>query len=294
MTAKFYTYYLDRALADGDAENAQAEATADCTEYVAINSKFAEMKMSLSDDVKGKVSADVNNTWQIYGKYYEKIGVSKQTLTKIFESKAYRNAIFLGIYDAGGTNPVAEDEIKKYWNENYLVFKAISDYLTDVNEDGETVPMKEADRKKLISEYENLTERINAGEGIDAVYASYTQQDGAVIDTSVISRASSIYPAGFFDAVSKAEAGKALTVVLGDYIFSAQRMAGDSDGGIYYQMNRESCLVALRQKEFGEIVKNWCSAYTAEVNERAAARCLKAITSNSSKFNSAPSESATA
>lgn len=294
LDKEIYTYYLDRALA-GDAEytaeEAKAEAAADCTEYVAINTKFAEMQMSLPDDVKGQVSAEVNNTWQIYGKYYEKIGVSKQTITKIFESEAYRSAIFLGIYDAGGTNPVAEDEIKKYWNENYIVFKAISGYLTDVNENGETVPMKNAERIKLTAEFKHLTERINAGEGVDAVYASYIQQEGAAVETSVIGRTSSVYPEGFFEAVSKTEAGKAETVVLGDYIFSVQRMAGDSDGGIYYQMHRESCLVALRQGEFGETVKGWRAAYTAEVNERAAERCYKEIAANSSKFNSVPGES---
>lgn len=178
-----FTFFLDKALSSPegtpDKETAKAEAAESVKKYVTVNTVFKEMELSLSDGKKSEVSEKVNNLWRIYGAYYEKIGVSKQTLTKVYESEAYENAIFLAYYDKDGISPAAEKDIENYFKENYVIIKAINGYLTDIDEDGNTVPMKEEDKKALTDTFGEYAEKINGGAMIDDMYAAYTEQEGA-------------------------------------------------------------------------------------------------------------------
>lgn len=287
---EIYTYYLDSAIAASegapDSADAMKEAAENCVRYIAVNTVFADMGLSLSDSKKSTVSQNVNDLWRLYGNYYEEIGVSKQTLTKVYESKAYENAIFLAYYDTDGISPVAEETVQKYFSDNYVIVKSITGYLTDVDENGNTIPMDAETRQNTIESFQSLAEKINAGSSIDDVYSDFIDQEGATVQPVVISKDSSLYPAGFFEAVKAIEDDKAAAVTLGEYIFAVQKMASDSDSNIYYQLNRENCLLELKGQEFETLVAEWTGEYSFEVNQNAAKSCYKKIAANSSAFDS--------
>ncbi len=292
---EIYTYYLDSAVASSEgvpeSTAVMKEAAENCVRYVAINTVFSEMGLSLSDSKKSNVSQTVNNLWHLYGNYYEKIGVSKQTLTKVYESKAYENAIFLAYYDTKGLTPVPEETVKKYFNDNYAIIKSINGYLTDLDENGNTVPMDSENRQKTTTAFQNLVAKINAGTLIDDVYSDYVGQEGSTVQPAVISKsASPLYPEGFFDSVKAIEENKAAVITVGDYIFAVQRLASDTDSNIYYQLNREDCLLNLKGAEFEELVAKWTSKYSFEVNQRSAKACYKKIAANSSAFDTFENE----
>lgn len=291
---EIYTYYLDSAVVSSesspDSVAAMKEAAENCVRYIAVNTVFAEMKLSLTDSKKSEVSQTVNDLWRLYGNYYEKIGVSKQTLTKVYESKAYENAIFLAYYDTDGLTPVPEETVQKYFSDNYVIIKSINGYLTDVDENGNTIPMDAESRKKTTVSFEGLAAKINAGSTIDDVYAEYAGQVGATVQPVVVNKDSSLYPQGFFDSVKAIEENKAKVLVIGDYIFAVQRLASDSDSNIYYHLNRENCLLKLKGEEFEGLVTEWTDKYSFEVNEKKAKACYKKIAENSSAFNTFENE----
>lgn len=291
---EIYTYYLDSAIASSEgvpeSTAVMKEAAENCVRYIAVNTVFSEMELSLSDSKKNDVSQNVNNLWRLYGNYYEKIGVSKQTLTKVYESKAYENAIFLAYYDTDGISPVPEETVEKYFNDNYAIIKSINGYLTDLDEDGNTVPMDAENRQKTAAVFQNLVTKINAGTLIDDVYSDYVGQEGSTVQPAVISKGSSLYPEGFFDSVIAIEEDKAAVIVLGNYIFAVQHLASDSDSNIYYQLNRENCLLNLKGEEFEELVAQWTGKYSFEVNQRSAKACYKKIAANSSAFDNFENE----
>lgn len=291
---EIYTYYLDSAVASSenspDSAAAMEEAAENCVRYIAVNTVFAEMNLSLTDSKKSEVSQTVNELWRLYGNYYEKIGVSKQTLTKVYESKAYENAIFLAYYNTDGLTPVPEETVQKYFSDNYVIIKSINGYLTDVDENGNTIPMDAESRQKTIVSFEGLAAKINGGSTIDDVYAEYADQIGATIQPVVVNKDSSLYPKGFFDSVKAIEENKAKVLVIEDYIFAVQRLASDSDSNIYYQLNRENCLLKLKGEEFEGLVTEWTDKYSFEVNEKKAKACYKKIAENSSAFNTFENE----
>lgn len=291
---EIYTYYLDSAVASSEdtpeSTAVMKEAAENCVRYIAINTVFSEMGLSLTDSKKNDVSQTVNDLWRLYGKYYEKIGVSKQTLTKVYESKAYENAIFLAYYDTDGITPVPEATVEKYFGDNYAIIKSINGYLTDLDENGNTVPMDAQNRQKTTAAFQSLVEKINGGSLIDDVYSDYISQEGAAVQPVVINKDSSLYPDGFFDAAKAIEDNKAAVIVLGDYIFAVQRLASDSDSNLYYQLNRENCLLNLKGAEFEKMVSQWAGKYSFEVNQRAAKACYKKVAANSSAFNTFENE----
>lgn len=294
---EIFTFFLDKAISSRevspDKATAKAEAAESVKRYVTVNTVFKEMGLSLSDGKKSEVSDKVNNLWRIYGAYYEKIGVSKQTLTKVYESEAYENAIFLAYYDKDGTTPVAEKDIEAYFKENYVIIKAINGYLTDIDDDGNTVPMKEEDKKALTNTFSGYADKINGGAMIDDMYADYTEQEGATLQSSVVKKGSSLYPEGFFDTVLALKDNEAKAFTIGEYAFVIQRLPSDSDENIYYRLSREDCLKALKGEEFEKGVAERTSAHAAIVDDKTADKIYKEIQKHSRIFNVPDDEPAT-
>ena len=72
---------------DKDGEVSEEAIKNAISRYVAINSEFKNRGLSIDSEVKGALSATVNNLWHLYGSYYNEIGVSKQTIYKKMSSK---------------------------------------------------------------------------------------------------------------------------------------------------------------------------------------------------------------
>ena len=85
-----YNYYYDIEK-NSDEDKSQQEisdaALSDVAAYVAVNSEFKNRALSLSSEDKNEISQNVNNYWHVFSVYYNTIGVSKQDLQKIEESK---------------------------------------------------------------------------------------------------------------------------------------------------------------------------------------------------------------
>lgn len=86
---------------------------------------------------------------------------------------------FYGLYGAGGKRAIAEDELKEYFEENYLSYKAISIALTDSN--GKELD-KEGEAYKKIMDYMNKYMEVYEKEGFDAAYEVYEKDQEAITD----------------------------------------------------------------------------------------------------------------
>lgn len=127
-----YNYYYDIEK-NSDEDKSQQEisdaALSDVAAYVAVNSEFKNRALSLSSEDKNEISQNVNNYWHVFSVYYNTIGVSKQDLQKIEESKKYKDAVMADYYSENGDQPVTDDELRSYFSENFIAFKAVTGYL---------------------------------------------------------------------------------------------------------------------------------------------------------------------
>ena len=110
-----YNYYYDIEK-NSDEDKSQQEisdaALSDVAAYVAVNSEFKNRALSLSSEDKNEISQNVNNYWHVFSVYYNTIGVSKQDLQKIEESKKYKDAVMADYYSENGDQPVTDDELR--------------------------------------------------------------------------------------------------------------------------------------------------------------------------------------
>ena len=253
-----------------------------CAEYVAVNTLFAQYGCSLTEAEKSGVSVSTNNLWRLYGRYYESIGVSKQTLYKAEWNHACQSAVITALYGENGQAPVPEEEIKKYYEDNHIVFRAISGYYTDLDEDGNSIPMSGEKRAETDASFASMAEKINGGTDINTVYNEYLKSQGyeeanESLEIRIASPDSKGYPAGFFDAVHALEINKAGVIQLEGYIYVILRLDPYTEDSLYYIQNKNDVLEGLKGEDFQLLVQQQAKGYTVVPNEQVQQACLKKI-----------------
>ena len=257
-------YFVDaarQALPDASEEEQTAEAHRQIAEYVAVNSAFSERNLALTTAVKADVSQSVNNLWRLFGGYYTALGVTKQDLLLVETSKAYKDAVMADYYAPDGDEPVSEETLKAYFNENYVAFKSVTGFLTTADDSGNAVTLSDADKQRLTAQFEKSAAAINGGSSVEE-QASAIENTTANTETVVVHRDNPNYPDGFFAQVSGIENGTAQSFVLGEYIFLIQREdITDADRNLFATY-RTDCLRTLKGAAFETVLQAWSAAYT--------------------------------
>lgn len=257
-------YFVDaarQALPDATEEEQTAEAHRQIAEYVAVNSAFSERNLALTTAEKADVSQSVNNLWRLFGGYYTALGVTKQDLLLVETSKAYKDAVMADYYAPDGDEPVSEETLKAYFNENYVAFKSVTGFLTTADDSGNAVTLSDADKQRLTAQFEKSAAAINGGSSVEE-QASAIENTTANTETVVVHRDNPNYPDGFFAQVSGIENGTAQSFVLGEYIFLIQREdITDADRNLFATY-RTDCLRTLKGAAFETVLQAWSAAYT--------------------------------
>lgn len=257
-------YFVDaarQALPDATEEEQTAEAHRQIAEYVAVNSAFSERNLALTTAVKADVSQSVNNLWRLFGGYYTALGVTKQDLLLVETSKAYKDAVMADYYAPDGDEPVSEETLKAYFNENYVAFKSVTGFLTTADDSGNAVTLSDADKQRLTAQFEKSAAAINGGSSVEE-QASAIENTTANTETVVVHRDNPNYPDGFFAQVSGIENGTAQSFVLGEYIFLIQREDITDADRNFFATYRTDCLRTLKGAAFETVLQAWSAAYT--------------------------------
>lgn len=285
VSSDVYSYFLDyviiteskdKKMSDNDIKKRASEL---CLEYVKINTKFDDMNLSLDAGKKAKIADDVTNKWSFFGKYYKSIGVSKQTLTKIEENQAFREAILLATYDTSGTNPVSEDEIKAYFSDNYVFFKSINGYLKVTDEKGQEVKKTPQEIEEIVKNFTSMAKSITEENTIDNVNSAYLQEgeNKTTLPVAVTTKDSKDYPKGFFEKVLEIKVGSVGTLIFDDYIFVVQRFNNFDEAQEFYENYRTTCLKEMVKNDFSKDIKSWYKDSKLSENSRVQDKCYKTI-----------------
>ena len=143
--------------------------------YAAVESLFSEYGLTLPAEDQESVNNyiksmdnDLGYYAQYYGidessfsEYYEKRGISKDTMRKLSENSYKEKYVFLHNYDKDGLTPVSDDEIKKYATENYAAVKLLKLDFTDYQ--GLSL-QDDADKQKIRDLAQSYADRANSGE----------------------------------------------------------------------------------------------------------------------------------
>lgn len=144
-------------------------ATNKCKQIVAVDRKFDELGLTLSDNDKKAIKFSVNNAWEAYGNYYTKNGISKKSLDKIYTMNQKLEVLFYKYYDKGGIEEVSQEEINKELSQNLARVKILPLILKN-NDDSALTDEQKANLKKQAEEY---IERVKNGEDFNEIINKY-------------------------------------------------------------------------------------------------------------------------
>lgn len=245
IDSEVFTYYLDKVVSrpadyglseNPEKEDAKNAAIEQCKEYVAANTEFRSRGLSLSVSDKVGISETVNNLWIRFENHYDKIGVSKQTLTKVYTSQAYNEAIFTSEYDKGTEDTASEEVIQNYFYENYVSFRAVCEYFNYA--DG--TPLSQKDKTELLSKFDGIAAAQigNADE-----FSSAVQNLGYSVSASVLlKKGSDGYPAGFFERVYELQDNDVAVIVYDECVFAVMKENLKEKGEGVYSEYRSACI----------------------------------------------------
>lgn len=151
-------------------------------QYVAIQKKFDELKLTLTDEEKNEVTSSAKKMWDTeisyygystgttYGENYEKAGISRKSYEAVQLVNKMSNKVFDAYYEENGISATDEKDIATYFYDNYGRFQIIQVSLTEGNGDKITTDEGKKAKKEQAQGY---VDRLLAGEDYDKVYHDY-------------------------------------------------------------------------------------------------------------------------
>ena len=179
------------------------------------------------------------------GKFYEENGVSQKTFIELYKRIQLSEYVFDKVYGKDGKKAVSDEEIQKYFKENYFVINSVST-------DSEYSSKTDDEKKTIKNTYDDWAKKINDGQKtFDEAYAELsgsTSTDGeaAKPQDSYINEDSDDYK-----TVKGMKTGEAKVVKLDDdagyKLVYKKDIEADSEGATQYD---ETIRHALKSDEF--------------------------------------------
>lgn len=132
----------------------------------AVEKLMEKYGVSVSEEDLAEVEknlADVSESEMLqFG--FSKASYKKMTIQTLFEQN-----LFMGLYDEGGERAVAEDDVRKFYDDSYVAYKAIT--IAQTNENGEA--LSDEDKAKNKETLDKYLAMFNEKGDMDAVIEQY-------------------------------------------------------------------------------------------------------------------------
>ncbi|MGN0692870.1 MAG: hypothetical protein ACI4K7_11020 [Oscillospiraceae bacterium] len=144
-------------------------AKSDLMEYLAVEQKFDEYDLELTDDEVDAAKINIDSMWEYYGSVYESYGIAESSFLKAYENSLKADKLFDVVYGENGEREVPEEDIKSYMTENYALINYISMNLVD----GEGNLLKSDGKAERMEMAKDYVERAKNGEDFDTLNFEY-------------------------------------------------------------------------------------------------------------------------
>jgi len=142
--------------------------------YLAVQSKFDEYGLSLTDDEVSEVDENLEMYWSYFeqnGNMFSKNGIGKESYRDVMTLTYKSNALFKHFYAKGGLEEYPEEDLENYYKDNYARVKYIALNLTD-SAGSEYDQTKKDEVKKMAEDY---IKRAKKGEEFDTLINEYNE-----------------------------------------------------------------------------------------------------------------------
>ena len=144
-------------------------ATDYCRTQVAIDKKFDEYGLALTDEEEQEAEMYCSQMWEYGGSYFTELGIGESSYRSIYMNNEKRSKLFEKLYSAGGEYAVSDDDLKAHLAENF----ALINYIDIELRDGEGNLLKSDGKAERMAMAQEYVDRYNAGEDLDALNSEY-------------------------------------------------------------------------------------------------------------------------
>ena len=267
IDSEIFAYFLDsvwdKPEAQGSRDGRITEATYMCIRYVAVNSTFVSSGLTLSDADKVAISDNANVLWNMFGEYYEKIGVSKQTYVKIKTYEAYIEKLRTAFFDKGGTDEISDAVLRGALQESYVAFKYVRTPLKNIDVYGNVTPLNDSEIASLNTVYNKAASSVASSYGIDKAYEEIVKEfplSERTYETEVIDRNDHEFPAIFFDTVKAQGEGTVRIFQYGEDVYLVYKINILTEPLIFADL-RDECLKIVSEQPLQSKINVMCNAY---------------------------------
>lgn len=267
IDGEIFRYYLDSvwdaAESGGTKDGRITNATHQCIRYVAVNSTFAAYSLELSDDEKVQLSEKANVLWDMFGAYYEGIGVSKTAFIKIKTNEAYIEKLRTAFFDKGGTDEISDALLRGVLAENYVAFRYVKTPLKTTDVYGNEIPFTEEELNKLAGLYNTSVNSVAASYGVEKAYseiaASFPLTEQSY-DTVVIDITDHEFSAVFYNTIREMTDGTAKAFQYNDALYLIYKINIVNDG-LIFSTKRQECLKIISEEPLQSKINVMCNSY---------------------------------
>ncbi|MGN0697094.1 MAG: hypothetical protein ACI4J5_10055 [Oscillospiraceae bacterium] len=141
----------------------------DLMEYLAVEQKFEEYGLELTEDETDAAKINIDSMWEYYGSVYEDYGIAESSFLKAYENSLKADKLFDAVYGENGEREVPDKDIMSYMTENYALINYISMNLVD----GEGNLLKSDGKAERMEMAKDYVERAKNGEDFDSLNFEY-------------------------------------------------------------------------------------------------------------------------
>ena len=289
--------WLEMEITDDDGKKEVAskwikdQAKLMCLSYLVIDEQIDKENIDISKDTIASADEQADTYWNVgqYADYgyimpmkddLEPYGISLESFRYCSTEYSVKyQALFDKLYKEGGSKEVSDEELTKYFNDNYTDYSYFTAnlYTASTDEAGEStnVAMSDKEAKKVTDEIDGYVKDINGGKSYDDVLDAYMKANDIETDPST-SNIENLENSSLGDevkeALEKLDSNKATAVKVGsgdsaDYYFIYKRNIKDAAKDyLADETNNANVLASMKGEEFSDYIEELTKKLDYEEN----------------------------
>lgn len=242
------------------------EAVKSVKSYVGAVLMAEDMGVKLSEDDITNASENAAQAYEQEEDVLTKNGVAQTSVEEYYKSVTLKSNVFNAKYGEKGTDPISDDQLKKYFKENYATINFMQQYF--YNDDGSEMSDKEIEAVK--KEYESIKSKAEKGK-LDFVKKCKEVAENATSYKSAYTDSTSRFDNTLDDGkkILALKEGEFTLIVTDSAIALIQKVKLDKDGKSFDQYH-ETLLLEYKYDDFvDELIKYAESSDKVEFNDKA-------------------------
>lgn len=220
-----------------------------------------------------------------YSDIFEPLGVSYESFEYFYITSAKQEVVFDLLYADGGEKGVNDEELTKYFTDNYTNYTYFNTNMYETKEAtsdeaggaiSENVAMSKDDVKKIEKNFKGYVDSLNGGSKVEDVVSKFMkdyelENDPSVSNVEIMEN--SAIGEDLVSAISELKEGTATNKAIGEenskvmYLFYKGKIADKVDEYIKDATNRKSVLQNYKGDEFNTYIESVANSLDIEISK---------------------------